>query len=68
MYVCLCNGITDREIKQSIREGASSLQDLHDHLGVASQCGQCACLTQELLEQSGDEALNGGLALPYAAA
>ncbi|MCW8194258.1 hypothetical protein F6455_05635 [Proteobacteria bacterium 005FR1] len=65
MYVCLCNGITDREIKQSIREGASSLQDLHDNLGVASQCGQCACLTQELLDDTLRD-LDGGLA--YAAA
>ncbi|MEX1033748.1 MAG: bacterioferritin-associated ferredoxin [Cellvibrionaceae bacterium] len=68
MYVCLCNGITDREIRQSIRDGANSLQDLHDHLGVGSQCGQCACLSQELLEQTIGETLNGGLALPYAAA
>jgi bacterioferritin-associated ferredoxin len=65
MYVCLCNGITDREIKQSIREGASSLQDLHDNLGVASQCGQCACLTQQLLDDTLQN-LNSGLA--YAAA
>lgn len=51
MYVCLCNGVTDRQIRQSIREGASSLHDLQNTLGVATQCGQCACLTQELLDQ-----------------
>lgn len=66
MYVCLCNGVTDREIKQSIRAGAGSLQDLHDQLGVSSQCGQCACLTQEILDQTTQE--NCDLALPYAAA
>lgn len=66
MYVCLCNGITDREIKQSIRNGANNLQDLHDDLGVGSQCGQCACLSQELLNQTMEENLNGALA--YAAA
>lgn len=66
MYVCLCNGITDREIKQSIRDGSSSLEDLHDNLGVGSQCGQCACLSQDILDQTMEE--NSGLALPYAAA
>lgn len=55
MYICLCNGVTDRQIRQSIREGASSLQDLQNSLGVATQCGQCACLTQELLDQSRSE-------------
>jgi bacterioferritin-associated ferredoxin len=65
MYVCLCNGITDREIRRSIRNGVvNSLQELHDHLGVASQCGQCACLAQELLDQTLEEQF----ALPYAAA
>ena len=52
MYVCLCNGITDREIRQSVHEGASSLQDLQDGLGVASQCGQCACLAQEIIDHT----------------
>lgn len=55
MYVCLCNGVTDRQIRQSIHEGASSLNDLQDTLGVATQCGQCACLTQELLDESRSE-------------
>lgn len=66
MYVCLCNGVTDRQIKQSIRDGADSLQDLRDQLGVTSQCGQCACLTQEILDQTRQESFD--LALPYAAA
>lgn len=65
MYICLCNGVTDRQIRQSIREGASSLQDLQNSLGVATQCGQCACLTQELLDQSRSET---GPDLAYAVA
>lgn len=65
MYVCLCNGVTDHQIRQSINEGASSLHDLQNALGVATQCGQCACLTQELLDQSQAE-LNP--ALSYAVA
>lgn len=66
MYVCLCNGITDREIKQSIRAGANNLQDLRDQLGVGTQCGQCACLSQELLNEAMEDSMNRNLA--YAAA
>lgn len=64
MYVCLCNGVTDHQIRKSIHEGASSLHDLQNTLGVATQCGQCACLTQELLDQNRAEQDN----LAYAVA
>ncbi|HTF95872.1 MAG TPA: bacterioferritin-associated ferredoxin [Cellvibrio sp.] len=54
MYVCVCKGITDRQIKAAIHNGASSLGQLRKALGVASQCGKCSLMTRELL----DEALN----------
>ncbi|MEE4277474.1 MAG: bacterioferritin-associated ferredoxin [Halieaceae bacterium] len=41
MYVCICNGITDRQIREAVASGATSLEELHDTLGVASQCGSC---------------------------
>ncbi|MGQ9426122.1 bacterioferritin-associated ferredoxin [Gilvimarinus sp. F26214L] len=67
MYVCLCNGITDREIKASVHEGSASMEDLQENLGVSSQCGQCACLAREILEETVSE-LNEAALLPYAAA
>ena len=33
MYVCLCQGITDRQIRQSIDEGADTLRALRQQLG-----------------------------------
>ncbi|WP_331347037.1 bacterioferritin-associated ferredoxin [Cellvibrio sp. UBA7661] len=54
MYVCLCKAITDRQIKAAIDNGASSIGQLRKALGVASQCGKCASMTREIL----DEALN----------
>lgn len=42
MYVCICNGITDTQIRKAVAGGATSLEDLHDELGVASQCGSCS--------------------------
>lgn len=52
MYVCLCKGITDRQIKAAIDNGASSLGQLRKALGVASQCGKCSATTRELLQES----------------
>jgi bacterioferritin-associated ferredoxin len=51
MYVCLCKGVTDRQIKSAIAEGATSVGQLRKCLGVASQCGKCGITTREILEQ-----------------
>jgi bacterioferritin-associated ferredoxin len=42
MYVCVCNGITDREIRTAVELGARSLAELQSTLGVATCCGRCA--------------------------
>ncbi|MGV6806536.1 MAG: bacterioferritin-associated ferredoxin [bacterium] len=52
MFVCVCKGITDRQIKHAVAEGASSLNAVRAELGVSSQCGQCACLAQEIISES----------------
>ena len=44
MFVCLCKGVTDTQIKQSIKNGAESLRDVRRELHVATQC--CKCLPQ----------------------
>lgn len=55
MYVCLCKGVTDRQIRRAIEEGADSLRALRAELGVMTQCGKCGCTTKELLNQTLDE-------------
>jgi len=52
MYVCVCKGITDRQIKAAIDNGANSIGQLRKALGVASQCGKCSALTREILQDS----------------
>ncbi len=42
MYVCICKGVTEREIHEAAGRGAHSLKDLRRELGVASECGKCA--------------------------
>lgn len=42
MYVCICRAVTDREIREAAIDGARSVRDLRNRLGVASGCGRCA--------------------------
>ncbi|SHE90945.1 bacterioferritin-associated ferredoxin [Microbulbifer donghaiensis] len=57
MYVCICKGITDRQIKEAVYDGSTSVKALRRQLGVSSQCGRCAELTQEII----DETMAGGV-------
>lgn len=49
MYICLCNAVTDREIRQCAELGVSSLDELRCSLGVATCCGRCAEAATEVL-------------------
>jgi len=42
MYVCVCNAVTERQIRSSVEAGATTLADLQFDLGVATCCGSCA--------------------------
>ncbi len=52
MYVCLCNAVTEREVRHAAKLGATSLSDLSKSLGVATCCGKCAdCARGILLDE-----------------
>lgn len=42
MYVCICNPVTDRDVRVCVSRGACTLSELQAQIGVALQCGQCA--------------------------
>lgn len=49
MYVCICNAVTDREIRQCADLGVATLEQLRECLGVASCCGKCEAPARALL-------------------
>ena len=51
MYVCICNAITDKQIRRAARNGVYSLYELRGTLGVAAGCGSCARTAQEILDE-----------------
>jgi bacterioferritin-associated ferredoxin len=51
MYVCLCNGITDREIRETIAEGATSVEEVMYMTGAATRCGSCLSTIASMVEQ-----------------
>ena len=56
MYICLCNGITETDIRTCCAEdGARSLRDLECCLGVGSCCGKCKPAAKQILAESRPE-------------
>ena len=52
MYVCVCNAITDRQIREAVADGVSTVSQLQSRLGVASGCGSCMDTAADILQES----------------
>ena len=52
MYVCICNKVTDHQIRHAVHQGASSLKEISAELGVASCCGKCKQCAREVIEDA----------------
>lgn len=49
MIVCHCHGITDREIRACVQNGARSADEVAEHCGASTGCGGCASLVAEIV-------------------
>jgi len=50
MIVCHCHGVTDREIRACVQDGARTRDDVADHCGASSGCGGCASVVTEIVQ------------------
>ena len=64
MNVCICKAVTDKQIREAVNQGVSTLGDLRMRLGVAGNCGTCATTAEQLLEESLEACGNGLVAIP----
>ena len=58
MYVCICKGITDTQIRAAVEDGARSMREVNHSLGVASQCGKCGIIARDIVRESIDSLEN----------
>jgi len=52
MYVCICNGVTDHQIRQAAAEGCRDLHELTMRTGCGATCGSCRELAADLLREA----------------
>ena len=61
MYVCICNSVTDKDIRRAAERGVHSMRELRETTGCAGTCGQCAELASEILREAIPEQSKGPL-------
>ncbi len=49
MYVCICNAITDKQIRKAAEAGVQDLRGLQAELGVGATCGSCKDMASDIL-------------------
>lgn len=60
MYVCLCNRLTDRDVRDCA-EGGCSVAMVYRSLGCEPQCGKCVPFVRQMLRQVAEaEGKNAG--------
>lgn len=52
MYICLCRAVTDKQIRTSVENGASSFREVREELDVGTCCGRCVPEARELIDQA----------------
>ncbi len=51
MIICICRAKTDRDVLETIEEGAASLRDLQ-RCGIGTDCGSCHNMLQVMLQSA----------------
>jgi bacterioferritin-associated ferredoxin len=52
MYVCVCNRVTDHQVRQAADNGVTSLEELSARLKVATCCGRCRDCASRVLDEA----------------
>ena len=52
MYVCICNGVTERQIREAAASGCRSVAELTMRTGAGANCGTCLDTAAAMLETS----------------
>nr|WP_205690108.1 (2Fe-2S)-binding protein [Caulobacter sp. SLTY] len=52
VYVCNCNGIRERDVRQAIAAGASRPAEIFRSQACQPQCAKCVCEMRQMIDES----------------
>ena len=60
MYVCICHPITDKQIKQVLKDGAHTTASVFRHFGHKVRCGKCVPYVRDMVREHTEAQHAGG--------
>ncbi len=51
LYICICNAVTEKAVRDCANNGACSIDELAAELGVGAGCGRCRDCASDLLRE-----------------
>lgn len=51
MYICVCHGVTDTQIRETAKAGCRSVSELTMRTGAGSCCGSCIEMASQLIDE-----------------
>lgn len=51
MYVCVCNGVSERAIREAVEGGVRTYDELQARTGCGTSCGCCEPVAIQVMEQ-----------------
>ncbi|MFK7958008.1 MAG: bacterioferritin-associated ferredoxin [Lysobacterales bacterium] len=52
MIVCICNAVSDRQIREAVKNGAATMSELRSATGCGTTCGKCSQMAVEIISES----------------
>jgi bacterioferritin-associated ferredoxin len=52
MYVCICHGVTDQDVRNAAEAGCASVTELTMRTGLGSGCGTCSDVAGQILAEA----------------
>ena len=51
MYICICNQVTESQLRDEIESGSETVRQLRENLGVTNQCGKCGNCVKKCIKE-----------------
>ena len=52
MYVCVCNAVTESDVRNAVEDGVCNMRQLRHTTGCGTTCGCCKEMAVEVLQQA----------------
>lgn len=52
MYVCVCNALTDRQVREARNRGATNVATVFRATGSKPECGKCVHCVRDILREA----------------